>query len=642
MFGGVNLTVLKAADGAITVNRPANWRGDSQTQSFALTRDLSRQALAQRMFETDDKMIIVDLISGEVQISREQPTGSALSFSPDGSCLLHNVGSDEFAVLATDSGGEHCRIPGTPFSSVAWSPDSNRIAVTQEGTFKVYDAHSGATLQTLLSSRAKRVAYASDGSRVVVGCEDGMLDAFDATSGGPQWQANITFDVANTEVQALVVSPDGNWVAAHCGNRLTVRAMDSGRSRSSADIMAEGFWLELQYSPSLRHVMLNKPDPVSPMTFITDAESGKLILEAPGISCFASDGTGIINAAGTAVTRFDLGLLLSERTLDAPVSSVAVSNSGAPLVAVADTGSVSGFTSSVTMFVAASGQRLMAKGYGGLIAAIDFVDNHQAVAIGGSSGLWLYSAVGDRELLLDDIGSVSALTSAGSDGKWVAVAIGKTVRLLASSDGSARWQPFEHPRRVTLLAASADGRWVATGSVDGVIRILDAATGTPVYTSPAPEGGVPAALAFQPGGPLVASAHSDGSVRIVDAENPESQPREFTRATPCTHVAVNADGALVAVADSDNMVAVYSLASSTTRPVGEIAMANPVTALVFNPADGSLVVATGEPTVTAYDPLGGHAVFQMTHAQPVTAVVVTADGTTIATAGEDVVRVWAY
>src|SRR5262249_54824391 len=71
------------------------------------------------------------------------------------------------------------------------------------------------------------------------------------------------------------------------------------------------------------------------------------------------------------------------------------------------------------------------------------------------------------------------------------------------------------------LAASPDGKYLATGGGDKLIRLWDAATGTLAHTLQG-QGGAVAALAFSPDSQMVASAcASDGTVWVWRLANQE-------------------------------------------------------------------------------------------------------------------------
>ena len=97
--------------------------------------------------------------------------------------------------------------------------------------------------------------------------------------------------------------------------------------------------------------------------------------------------------------------------------------------------------------------------------------------------------------------------------------------------GHGRPTPIEgHTNNVTALAASRDGKFLATGSTDKTIRLWDLTRATPrlarVYQGHSEE---VSSLAFSPDGQTLASGSNDQSVRLGGCPCPTS-----TRTTPTT------------------------------------------------------------------------------------------------------------
>jgi WD40 repeat protein len=270
-----------------------------------------------------------------------------------------------------------------------------------------------------------------------------------------------------------------------------------------------------------------------------------------------------------------------------------------------------------------------------------FADQGQAVAVGGSGGARLFSIVGTRSWKADTIGVVNALAVAGATGEWIATAAGKTVRPLNSVDGHSRWpSPSTHPQTVTRVAASLDGKKIATGCADRNTRILDAGTGTETFSI---EGdGKVQALAFTPDGTLLATANEDGTVILIDTAAGAERGR-VTRLFGCSGIALSSDGALLATAWDDNTVSVYDITTGGSAPpkLRELAFPAPIPGLAFHPAEPAVAVATAGASVALYDVRDGIELVRILPPAPVSRFAFSADGALITTTGDDrIVRVW--
>ncbi|MCW2902324.1 MAG: repeat protein [Streptosporangiaceae bacterium] len=655
-----SLTLLDASTGDVL----GGFSGDCQVYALACSPDgRSLASLEYRFgdepFSFEEHRIRVLDADTLVERCRYQgvlpPRGfmfHPLIFSNDGHWIAATHGSITFAFDATD-GTERWHRSFPEVSSQALSPDSRSVALGRPDGITVLETPTGTDHLLIPTPTAvANATYSPDNRQIVAATQDGTLRGFDASTGAPVWSV----EVGSFNGPSFAVSDDCLFVAAaghtDVGNTVGVFNLRDGMPRFSPvqlPIVFNGNPPTVLYSPTLRHIVVNCPPggPVSsaqpPYVAVLDAATGRQVgaLTPAGQGeefMLAPDGESIVIRSGDSVELYNLGLEVSRCGVDAGITAVEMSPDETPVVAVADS------TAAVTVFAASTGTRLARKPIPGTITSMVLADRGQSVAVGGSTGVRLFSIIGDRSWLVDTIGSVNALAAVGSAGDWLATAAGRLVRLLASTDGHDRWStPHDHPQIVTRLAVSSDGNWIATGCADRTTRVLDVATGTarPCFTGD----GKVQAIAFQPGHTLLATGNEDGTVVLVEA----ATATEFGRITGsfgCTHIAFSPDATLLATAceDDANTVSIYDLtAPGTLQKLREFTHPTPITALVFNPADGTIAVTTeGGTTVTLRDPRSGIEQARIPRPNPVRDIAISADGALIATASDDnIVRVWA-
>ena len=579
-----------------------------------------------------DRIRVLDVKTGDERCRQAGPVPvdvRALAFSLDGGSVAA-IGSGDVLVFDAASGAERWRIHlDGAWNGLAWSPAGEAVAVGYHDGIAILDAKFGTQQPNAPSAPGVgALSYSHDGGQIVAGCWDGTIRAFDAGRGAQLWPPA---QLSPSSVVSVAISDDQCWVAGITADKvLGVYDLRAGTPRypptQCADFLSSGN--NLLYSPTLRHILAMDWQSV---TVLVDTRTGRVTGKCPAPSrLIPPDGAAIAAAGSFVVERYDLGVLTSERDIGVPLTALDMSPT-APVAVVADN------NHEVTVIDAVSGDRLAQKPGPGVISSVAFADAGASVAVGGASGVTFFAILGARSWTVSDVGPVTALTPAGTAGDWIATAAGKTVRLLSSADGHERWpSPNTHPKPITRLAASSDGRWIASGCTDRMTRVIDALTGEQTFAVQG--GGTIEAVVFQPNGSLVATVNDDGTIVIIDAAT-ATERDPATRPFPCGPSAFSPDGTLLAAAcrDDQNSVFVYDLTGGgAPQEILQIARPAPVLDLAFNRADNTLAVCTSQ-SLAIHDPRTGTELTRIL--QPADRFALSSDGMLIATTDGTFLRV---
>jgi WD40 repeat protein len=259
----------------------------------------------------------------------------------------------------------------------------------------------------------------------------------------------------------------------------------------------------------------------------------------------------------------------------------------------------------------------------------------------------LWDSIPHRDtLVLREAGSALAFLP---DGKQVALAgrdpgvdlwnlerLRPTARLPGQNSGYAPG----HARTVCCLAASRDGRWLATGGDDGSLRLWDGST-RQVRHSLVGHGARLTGLDFSPDGALLASSSMDETVRVWDVATGRLLTTWTGHDERVLCVAFRPDGRAVASGGEDGKV--YLWDPRTGKRLAEpLPHPEPVNAVRFQPGGGLLATAGEDPLIRLWDAGTGQLERTLAgHEDSVRDLAFRPDGQRLASAGWDhVVKVW--
>ncbi len=209
-----------------------------------------------------------------------------------------------------------------------------------------------------------------------------------------------------------------------------------------------------------------------------------------------------------------------------------------------------------------------------------------------------------------------------SDGR-IAISLGKDgaerelIRLSDPATGRPVGRPAAHHAGwvIRAVALSPDGRLLATGShphavPTGELRLWDAMTGR-LLLPPIPHTNYVSAIAFQPGGQLVAAGDFNGLVRIWDVATGKETGRPMAQGEIVLSLAFSPDGAMLAVGlsmDHARKPGTRLWNTATRQPIGEILRSTDrITRVEFRPDGQALLAGTDGGSTRLWSVPGGQA-----------------------------------
>ncbi|NTU82180.1 MAG: WD40 repeat domain-containing protein, partial [Chloroflexales bacterium] len=595
---------------------------------------------------------------------KDEVVGAAI-YAPDGSLVAVGLGG---AVELRDGASlePRQRLEGHTgeISALAFTPDSATLAsgAQDDTVIRLWDVRSARELRRLEGHTGwiRSLAVSPDGAVLASGSTDNTVILWDIASGRQLRRLEGHTDFLGN----LAFSPDGATLASVSRDG-TVRLWDvaSGGQREEFRYTApvdpqtsKPFWLTgVSYSPDGRSLAVGS---VSGSVYILDASNGKLDRELKGhqgwvvirgvsyspdgnlIASASLDGTVRLWSPRTGVERgvLQVGLRLLGLSWNPDGSTLAVSSDTSGSLAIWDvtrrelTKSVILAQGAVTaLSYADSGEALASGGVNGLVK-IHLLADGRAIPLSGGAPTSQYLAfLSDTQLVAaSDGGDVMVLTVAGPaqeerrqleglDGLALTVDVSRDRRLIAAGNDQgdiAIWDARSLAVQRTLsglggpvygLAFNRDGSQIAGVTNQPAERpkviIWDVTSGNRLTTFSGHQGPI-TAIEMPAGGDMVASASSDGSLKLWKAGSGD----EVRSMTPPAEqgwynsLAFSPDGALMVTGTLAGQVDFWNATSGERLSGVDLGLAGSILGLSFRPDGGQLAVATRDGGVVLLEP----------------------------------------
>lgn len=554
-------------DGTVRVWEPA-------TGALVLTIDLGDDRPSSVAMSTDGNLLATGSDDGFVQIwnarsgkeFRSPLTGSdpdptvpwtissvdSVAFSPDGSAVaagssdglvrvwdLHR-GKMIAAARASESGAVY---------SVAFSPSGDRLVTIGRDAVRLWEPRTGKQIAEINSQNAPATSVAfsppivstnpgDPEDRLVVGFSDGTIEVVDGRTLLPIQ----TFRAHAGTVTSVAFSPDGTRILSGSSDN-TVRVWDSitGEPIGSALVGHHGLVTSVAFDATATRIISGGTDgsvrvwdtrtalPI-PAQQGTEVRAVAFSADGRAIASGGADGTVKLWSESTAAQEGVLGE--AARDYERAINGLAYSPDGDRIVTGASDGALQLWNLGSLENPIVITRRDTTGSTRKRISNVAFSPDGSRIATGDSEGA----------LRLWDGHTLEPIGEVHTDGNPVwSIAFSPDGRQIVSGSGSgnlfgARERPviqfwdvdplekagdpieYKTDGLIRVVGFSSDGKAIASGTSDGVIRLLDSNSHRQTGTAMQADQNAVITLAFAHHHPWIVSGSADGKVRLWDSE----------------------------------------------------------------------------------------------------------------------------
>jgi WD40 repeat protein len=274
------------------------------------------------------------------------------------------------------------------------------------------------------------------------------------------------------------------------------------------------------------------------------------------------------------------------------------------------------------------------KGFG-IAGAVAVAPSGRRAAVGDAVGhvLVFDLPTGKLEKTLElPPGEVSGLAWSPGAGKWIAAVGAEEVVSLFEAATGARTTLEGHTGPVNAVAFHPEGKLLATAGSDGTVRIWDIGSPTPRATLNASEKPLNA-VAFSEDGKLLAAGGEDRSVRIFETQSRKQKRKIDGFPEAVLALAFSPHASILATSGRDQVVRTFRVNNGEVRSVWSGHGAR-VRAIAFAPDGETLASASSDGTIRIWDVRTGRQVVRFERPPEAHALAYSKDGALLVSAGE--------